>query len=227
MRNNIPQRTNKGIYILTNTVNSKQYVGMDSNMPQRFKQHIRGTAKCALLHEALISVGLEKWTVQFIPYPGISHKALQAVEHWYICKLETKYPDGYNMREGSNPNPKPKRKKRKQEKRFSRVSPERAREIERARECRAKGDTLKEVAEEFGVSANSVYTWCKGITPKKKTKQTRSERQQNREQSKDKKAHQKQEALRLYASGMLSSDIAEKVKVGRSTIYRWIDRIDL
>ena len=113
MRSNTPRQKNKGVYILTNTVNSKQYVGMDSNMPQRFKQHIRGTAKCALLHEALTTVGLEKWTVQFIPYPGISHKALQAVERWYICKLKTKYPDGYNMREGSNSNPKPNRKVRR------------------------------------------------------------------------------------------------------------------
>ncbi len=71
LRSNTPRHKNKGVYILTNTVNSKQYVGTDSNMPQRFKQHIRGTAKCALLHEALTTVGLEKWTVQFIPYPGI------------------------------------------------------------------------------------------------------------------------------------------------------------
>ena len=92
---------------------------------------------------------------------------------------------------------------------------------------RADGATLKVIAEELGVKSHAtIKNWCKGITPTRKTKQTRSERQQNREQSKDKKAHQKQEALRLYASGMLPPDIAKKVKVGTATIYRWIDKSD-
>ena len=64
---NIRQSKTKGIYILTNTVNNKQYVGMDSNMPRRFKQHIKGIGgKCPLLHDALSAFGLDKWTVQFI-----------------------------------------------------------------------------------------------------------------------------------------------------------------
>ena len=106
MKNSILQPKSKGIYILTNTVNNKQYVGMDSNMPRRFKQHIKGIARCPLLHDALSAFGLDKWMVQFIPYPSISNTALRAVEQWYIGKLNTKHPDGYNMREGSKPKPK-------------------------------------------------------------------------------------------------------------------------
>lgn len=61
MKNSTHLSKNAGIYILTNTLNSKQYVGMDSNMPRRFKQHTRGIAKCGLLHDALSAIGLEHW----------------------------------------------------------------------------------------------------------------------------------------------------------------------
>lgn len=152
---------NKGIYILTNTVNNKQYVGMDSNMPRRFKQHIKGIGgKCPLLHDALSAFGLDKWTVQFIPYPFISNTALRAVEQWYIGKLSTKHPDGYNMREGSNPNLK---QKRKQLKDLTPVAKRRAELKARVRERRQQGVILEEIVEEFDISIATVSEWCKDI----------------------------------------------------------------
>ena len=67
MKNSILQPKSTGVYILTNTVNNKQYVGMGSNMLRRFKQHIKGIGrKCPLLHDALSACGLDKWTVQFM-----------------------------------------------------------------------------------------------------------------------------------------------------------------
>ena len=155
---NMWQPKNKGIYILTNTVNKKQYVGMDSNMPRRFKQHIKGIAKCPLLHDALSAFGLDKWTVQFIPYPYISHIALRAVEQWHIGKLNTKHPDGYNMREGSNPNLKQKRAKH-----LTPAAKRRAELKARVRERRQQGVILEEIVEEFDISIATVSEWCKDI----------------------------------------------------------------
>ena len=150
---------NKGIYILTNTVNNKQYVGMDSNMPRRFKQHIKGIGgKCPLLHDALSVFGLEKWTVQFIPYPSISNTALRAVEQWYIGKLNTKHPDGYNMREGANPI-----LKQKKVKHLTSVAKRRAELKARVRERRQQGVILEEIVEEFDISIATVSEWCKDI----------------------------------------------------------------
>ena len=130
-------------------------------MPRRFKQHIKGIGgKCPLLHDALSAFGLDRWTVQFVPYPSISNTALRAVEQWYIGKLNTKHPDGYNMREGSNPNLK---QKRKQLKGLTPVAKRRAELKARVRERRRQGVRLEEIVEEFNISTATVSEWCKDI----------------------------------------------------------------
>ena len=158
MKNSILQPKNKGIYILTNTINNKQYVGMDSNIPRRFKQHIKGIARCPLLHDALSAFGLDKWTVQFIPYPSISNTALRAVEQWYIGKLNTKHPDGYNMREGANPI-----LKEKKAKHLTPAAKCRAELKGQVRERRESGALLETIADEFGIAIGTVSEWCKDI----------------------------------------------------------------
>ena len=160
MRINSQRLKNRGIYILTNMVNNKQYVGMDSNMPQRFKQHIKGIAKCPLLQDALSALGIDKWTVQFVPYPRISNTALRAVEQWYICKLKTKHPNGYNMRDGSNRNLK---QKRKPLKRLTPVAKRRAELKAQVRKRREQGVLLEAIAAEFSISIFTVSKWCRDI----------------------------------------------------------------
>lgn len=160
MKTNASQRKNKGIYILTNTVNNKKYVGMDSNIPCRFNQHIKGIAKCPLLYEALSAFGLDKWMVQFIPYPLISNTALRSVEQWYICKLKTKHPDGYNMRDGSNPSLKQKRKRLNH---LTPVAKRRADLKAQVRERRREGAVLEAISTEFNLSIGTVSRWCEGI----------------------------------------------------------------
>lgn len=92
---------NPGIYILTNRVNGKQYVGLDSNLPRRAKQHLNGTSKrCPLIHGAIQKHGREAFRVETIAYPNITHEALCAVEMWQIAKRNTKSPNGYNLTDG-------------------------------------------------------------------------------------------------------------------------------
>ena len=92
---------NPGIYILTSP-SGKQYVGKDSNLPNRIKQHFRGKNPCPLMHRALQKYGADAFGVETIQYPGISQEALNAVERWYIQKLNCKSPYGYNLTDGGD-----------------------------------------------------------------------------------------------------------------------------
>ena len=89
-----------GIYILTNTINGKQYVGMDSNLPNRVGRHFTENARCPAIHSAILKYGKDAFHTEIIPYPHISHKALCAVEQWKIAQLDTEAPNGYNLTRG-------------------------------------------------------------------------------------------------------------------------------
>ena len=92
---------NPGLYILTNTVSGEQYVGRDSNLPRRSKEHLSGkNPVCRRVHRAIQKHGRDVFSVEIIPYPGISHEALNAVERWKIRQLQTLSPSGYNLTDG-------------------------------------------------------------------------------------------------------------------------------
>ncbi|MDE0681615.1 MAG: GIY-YIG nuclease family protein [Candidatus Poribacteria bacterium] len=93
---------NPGIYILTSP-SGKQYVGKDSNLPRRVREHLRGdTPECRLIHKAVQKYGRDAFSVEIIQYPGISHEALNAMERWKIRQLQTLVPAGYNLTEGGD-----------------------------------------------------------------------------------------------------------------------------
>ena len=86
---------NPGIYILTCPC-GKQYIGRDCSLPARSNKHLSGKSpKCPAIHAAIKKYGREAFTVETIAYPGISDKALYAVEAWYIAKHDA-YNNGYN-----------------------------------------------------------------------------------------------------------------------------------
>jgi len=157
LRINTPKLKSKGIYIVTNTINNKQYVGMDTNMPLRFDQHIKGITKCRLLHEALSATGLENWSVQFVPYPGLSIKDLQAIKRWYIRERKTEHPNGYNTPLGSDPNP-------EHPDPPSKCSFQSRTDLKaQVRERRKSGALLETIAAEFGLLSATVGRWCRDI----------------------------------------------------------------
>lgn len=147
------QPKHKGIYIVTNTANNKQYVDMDSNMFLGFHQHVKGIAKCQVLHEALSATGLENWQVQFIPYPRLSLKDLQDIKRWYIGKLKTEHPKGYNTPLVSNGN---------SEENPLKLSDSTDLKAQ-VRERRKAGALLETIATEFGIASTTVGRWCRDI----------------------------------------------------------------
>ena len=93
---------NPGIYILTNKVNGKQYVGLDSNLPCRVNDHLAGKSLCPAILNAIRKYGSESFDVEIIPYTGISRESLCAVEKWKIFQLGTMSPSGYNLTSGGD-----------------------------------------------------------------------------------------------------------------------------
>ena len=89
-----------GIYILTNRVNGKQYVGQSVDLHKRVQKHLSFTKGCPAIRGALQKYGRSVFDVQLIPYPAISSDALNAVERWHIARLDTLAPKGYNLRAG-------------------------------------------------------------------------------------------------------------------------------
>ena len=91
---------NPGIYILTSP-SGKQYVGKDSNLPNRAKHHFSSNSpQCRYIHRAIQKYGRDAFSVEIIQYPSISEEALNAVERWKIRQLQTLSPSGYNLVEG-------------------------------------------------------------------------------------------------------------------------------
>ncbi|MDE0401509.1 MAG: GIY-YIG nuclease family protein [Candidatus Poribacteria bacterium] len=93
---------NPGIYILTSP-SGKKYVGKDSNLPSRVRDHLSGNSpKCPAIHKAIQKYGRDAFSVEIIRYPGISEDALNAVECWWIRRLQTLSPSGYNLTDGGD-----------------------------------------------------------------------------------------------------------------------------
>ena len=96
----MPRKKNPGIYILTNTVNGKQYVGLDSNLPKRANQHLKGKTRCPAIIAAIKKHGTDAFEVEIIPYPIVPFQILCWFERSHIAELNTKFPNGYNLTDG-------------------------------------------------------------------------------------------------------------------------------
>ena len=93
------------IYILTNKVNGKQYVGQSINDPEgsrgRLRQHFRSAdAGRSAIDSAIKKHGKENFEYEVLNYKGASIEALNAIEVWKIKQYDTLRPNGYNLTTG-------------------------------------------------------------------------------------------------------------------------------
>jgi len=87
------------IYLITNIINSKQYVGITKfSLEERFLQH---TKKGFLLTEAIQKYGEQKFSIELIEEVESAERAYE-LEIFYIKEYDTKAPHGYNLTDGGD-----------------------------------------------------------------------------------------------------------------------------
>ena len=113
---------NPGIYILTNTINGKQYVGKDTNLPKRANQHLNGNNKGSqAIHRAIKKYSADNFEVEIIPYPNVPHQILCWFERSHIAQLDS-FRNGYNQTLGGEGSPGFKQSEETKRKRSARIS---------------------------------------------------------------------------------------------------------
>lgn len=84
------------VYIITNTVNAKQYVGMTKRLKTRWQQHKYANGSAPALHSAIKKYGIEN----FVFTHFASAKDVEAagkIEIMLIKERNTLSPNGYNL----------------------------------------------------------------------------------------------------------------------------------
>jgi len=88
------------IYVSTNTKNNKQYVGVTNDFKSRVWQHLRcDEREDCLFHQAIEKYGRECFEWDILETTTSKKKSLE-LERYYIDKLHTIKPFGYNMNKG-------------------------------------------------------------------------------------------------------------------------------
>lgn len=131
------------IYKITNTVNSKAYVGYSSNVSKRWKDHKNGYGS-ELVYSAIQKYGLDNFTFEVIAEDTVDN------EDKYIQEHNTMAPNGYNLVEGGGLPPSQKGRK---------ASPEKLAKREA---------TLLERYGQLGVPRTE--EWCKNLSKSKSGK---------------------------------------------------------
>lgn len=93
------------VYVITNTVNGKQYIGCTMlHLGLRKRKHgsackIEGREKYYELHKAMNEFGFDNFLFESV-FEAEYVEDLEEKEKELIQSMETLYPDGYNMQKG-------------------------------------------------------------------------------------------------------------------------------
>lgn len=88
----------RGMYIIKNLINGKEYIGKTMNMKERMAYHSSG--KRLTIHLAIRKYGIENFQVYCEYFPEKSEDELFLMEKSMIAQYNTIAPNGYNISEG-------------------------------------------------------------------------------------------------------------------------------
>ena len=93
------------VYVVTNTINGKQYVGQTTwTVAGRWRQHVShamsNKSGCRMLSRAIRKYGKEAFAVEHRQFNNITKDALDDHERDAISNLKTIVPQGYNLQYG-------------------------------------------------------------------------------------------------------------------------------
>lgn len=89
------------IYVITNLVNSKQYVGITRNISARWTEHKKARGGCPALHAAIKKHGIENFAFSHVA-DAFDGESAKMIEQILIKEKSTKVPFGYNMTDGGD-----------------------------------------------------------------------------------------------------------------------------
>lgn len=96
------------IYCITNKINNKKYVGQTISLKERWQKHILyGTksynykSKSFAIHSAIHKYGLENFILEILDKCDNLNQSNEK-EEFYVAKLNTLAPNGYNLLPGGN-----------------------------------------------------------------------------------------------------------------------------
>ena len=88
------------IYVITNLINGKQYVGQTSrNIDTRYYEHCYDNRSTSAIHAAIVKYGVKNFKVEELEEVDITE--MDSKEQYWIAKLNT-FKDGYNKNIGGN-----------------------------------------------------------------------------------------------------------------------------
>lgn len=88
------------IYIITNIVNARQYVGITNNLKRRWSDHKRANGG-QQIHSAIKKYGVDSFVFSHIA-DAFDLESAQAIERLLIAEHNTKSPCGYNHTDGGD-----------------------------------------------------------------------------------------------------------------------------
>ena len=94
------------IYIITNMVNGKKYVGLTNSLAKRWNKHKNTEGSAPALHSAIKKYGIENF--DFVHYASaFGPDAAKTIEIAVIAEYNTQVPNGYNLTAGGDGTLKP------------------------------------------------------------------------------------------------------------------------
>ena len=146
------------IYLLTDTTNGKQYVGKTMHkLHKRMGEHRRGTKH--YVDRAIQKHGWENFTIEILEECATSEELSEREQYW-IARLNTKAPNGYNLTDGGEGSP---GRKATDEMRANMSASHPSYHVV----CVETGmvfETAKEAAAWAGVQKEAIFRACNGIS---------------------------------------------------------------